>query len=90
MKPTVGVIGLGIMGGAMAEALLKAGYKVCGYDVRPEACRRLKRAGGRPLASGAAVARGCGRADHFAGHGARARRGGGGARGGKSRRASRS
>ena len=59
MKPVVGVIGLGIMGGAMAEALLAAGYKVCGFDLKPEACKRLKRAGGKPLASGAAVARSC-------------------------------
>ena len=56
MKPTVGVIGLGIMGGAMAEALLAAGFKVCGYDPSPAAARRLKRAGGRPLASSRAVA----------------------------------
>ena len=57
MKPVVGVIGLGIMGGAMAEALLAAGYRVCGYDIRPQPRQRLKRAGGRPLASAAAVAR---------------------------------
>ena len=57
MKPAVGVIGLGIMGGAMAEVLCAAGYKVCGYDPAPGARRRLKRAGGTPLASAAAVAR---------------------------------
>ena len=55
-KPTIGVIGLGIMGGAMAEALLVSGYTVVGYDVRPEARQRLKRAGGKPLASSTAVA----------------------------------
>ena len=55
-KPTVGVIGLGIMGGAMAEALLASGYTVVGYDVRPEARQRLKRAGGKPLTSSTAVA----------------------------------
>jgi len=53
---TVGVIGLGIMGGAMAQALLAAGRDVCGYDVRAPARRRLKKAGGRLLASSAAVA----------------------------------
>jgi 3-hydroxyisobutyrate dehydrogenase-like beta-hydroxyacid dehydrogenase len=57
MKPRVGVIGLGIMGGAMAEVLCNAGYAVCGYDPQPAARRRLKSAGGRPLASAAAVAR---------------------------------
>ena len=55
--PVIGVIGLGIMGGAMAEVLLAQGYKVTGYDVVPSARRRLARAGGRPLASAAAVAR---------------------------------
>ena len=57
MKPTLGVIGLGIMGGAMAEALLADGYRVVGYDVRAQPRQRLKKAGGRPLASSAAVAR---------------------------------
>ncbi|MDH3287571.1 MAG: NAD(P)-dependent oxidoreductase [Betaproteobacteria bacterium] len=55
--PVIGVIGLGIMGGAMAEALLEKGYKVVGHDIVPAARRRLGKAGGRPLASGAAVAR---------------------------------
>jgi 3-hydroxyisobutyrate dehydrogenase-like beta-hydroxyacid dehydrogenase len=47
------------MGGAMAEALIDAGYKVCGYDVKAGSCSRLKRAGGSALASSAAVARAC-------------------------------
>lgn len=54
--PRVGVIGLGIMGGAMAEALLARGHPVVGYDVAPAARRRLKRAGGLPLYSSGAVA----------------------------------
>ena len=53
---TVGVIGLGIMGGAMAEALCVAGYKVVGYDPVAAARARLKKAGGRALASATAVA----------------------------------
>ena len=56
MNRSLGVIGLGIMGGAMAEALLAAGFPVCGYDPVPAACRRLERAGGRPFASSTAVA----------------------------------
>jgi L-threonate 2-dehydrogenase len=40
----------------MAEALVGAGFAVCGYDPAPAASRRLKRAGGAPLASSAAVA----------------------------------
>ncbi len=56
MKPHIGIIGLGIMGGAMAESLIAAGYHVCGYDIRPVARRRLKKVGGRAISSSAAVA----------------------------------
>ena len=56
MKPVVGVIGLGIMGSAMAGALIEAGYRVVGTDVRTAARTRLKRAGGQALGSSAAVA----------------------------------
>ena len=56
MKPTVGVIGLGIMGGAMAEALLANGYEVIGYDPAPKARQRLRKAGGHPSTSSTAVA----------------------------------
>ena len=57
MQTTVGVIGLGIMGGAMATNLLAAGFKVIGYDLAPAARRTLKRAGGVAARSGADVAR---------------------------------
>ncbi len=40
----------------MAEALLKAGHAVPGYDPAPRARARLKKAGGKPLASATAVA----------------------------------
>ncbi len=53
---TIGVVGLGIMGGMMAEALCAAGYKVVGYDPAAAARVRLKKAGGRALASATAVA----------------------------------
>jgi 3-hydroxyisobutyrate dehydrogenase-like beta-hydroxyacid dehydrogenase len=56
MKPVMGVIGLGIMGGAMAEVLLEAGYQVSGFDPKPAALRRLKKAGGTVLSSAVAVA----------------------------------
>ena len=45
------MVGLGIMGGAMAEAFLAAGYTVYGYDPVTAAAQRLKRAGGKPLDS---------------------------------------
>jgi 3-hydroxyisobutyrate dehydrogenase-like beta-hydroxyacid dehydrogenase len=55
-NPTVGVIGLGNMGGAMAANLVKNGYPVVGYDTMPTRRQALKTAGGKPLASVAAVA----------------------------------
>ena len=55
MRNVIGIVGLGIMGGAMADALLANGYRVVGYDVLPGARRRLGKAGGRPLKSIAAV-----------------------------------
>ncbi|PUE63029.1 hypothetical protein B9Z45_01370 [Limnohabitans sp. 2KL-17] len=54
--PRVGILGLGIMGGTMAEALLKQGYTVCGFDIDTKAKARLKRAGGLSLSSAADVA----------------------------------
>ncbi|OYU13528.1 MAG: hypothetical protein CFE38_00440 [Comamonadaceae bacterium PBBC1] len=54
--PRVGVVGLGIMGGTMAEALLQQGYTVCGCDIDAKALARLKRAGGQCLGSAADVA----------------------------------
>jgi putative dehydrogenase len=56
-KPTVGVIGLGMMGGAMSANLVKNGYPVVGYDTVPARRTALKTAGGKPLASIAAVAK---------------------------------
>jgi 3-hydroxyisobutyrate dehydrogenase-like beta-hydroxyacid dehydrogenase len=44
-KGTVGVIGLGIMGGAFAKNLVKAGWHVIGYDTNAARRRDAKRAG---------------------------------------------
>lgn len=44
---TVGVIGLGAMGGSVAARLAKAGVSVHGYDISPAAVQRLMEAGGR-------------------------------------------
>jgi len=57
-EPSVGVIGLGIMGTVMAQELINAGYRVTGYDIDPAARLRLKKLGGRPLGSTAEVATG--------------------------------
>ena len=47
----VGVVGLGIMGSAMAASLLRSGFKVHGYDVLAERRAALKKAGGFPCKS---------------------------------------
>ncbi len=52
----IGIIGLGIMGGVMAQELLKAGSTVLGFDIQKAAQQRLKKMGGQPLGSVAAVA----------------------------------
>jgi putative dehydrogenase len=49
--PAVGVIGLGIMGGAMSANLVKAGFAVQGFDIAASRRAALKRAGGRPATS---------------------------------------
>jgi 3-hydroxyisobutyrate dehydrogenase-like beta-hydroxyacid dehydrogenase len=36
-QPAVGIVGLGLVGQALASRLLAAGFKVIGYDLRPEA-----------------------------------------------------
>ena len=51
MTQTIAFIGLGAMGGAMAETLIKKQFRVTGYDMRPEAVARLEAAGGRGAAS---------------------------------------
>ena len=51
-KGTVGVIGLGIMGGAFAKNLARAGWRVVGYDISA-ARRREARAAGVEIASSA-------------------------------------
>lgn len=44
----VGIIGIGLVGTAIAERLLAAGYQVLGYDVRTEQMQVLERLGGKP------------------------------------------
>jgi len=53
---TVGVIGLGIMGSAMAANLVKAGFEVFGYDPVAASRQRLKKAGGHACKSTGEVA----------------------------------
>jgi 3-hydroxyisobutyrate dehydrogenase-like beta-hydroxyacid dehydrogenase len=55
-KGTVGVVGLGIMGGAFAKNLARAGWRVVGYDISAARRREAARAGVAIAASAAAVA----------------------------------
>jgi 3-hydroxyisobutyrate dehydrogenase-like beta-hydroxyacid dehydrogenase len=55
-KGTVGVIGLGIMGGAFAKNLVIAGWHVVGFDTNPARRREAKRAGVEIAANAAEVA----------------------------------
>ena len=45
-----GLLGIGLLGTALAERLMRAGYSVHGYDVSPEARRKFTEAGGQPAA----------------------------------------
>ena len=44
-KGKVGIVGLGIMGGAFARNLVTAGWRVVGYDIDANRCRTTARAG---------------------------------------------
>lgn len=50
MSETVGFIGLGVLGSAMAGNLVKSGFRVVGHDIDPEKEAALKREGGEVAA----------------------------------------
>jgi 2-hydroxy-3-oxopropionate reductase len=52
---TIGIVGLGIMGGPMAANLLNAGHTVIGYDTQAAALEKLSAAGGKTAESVAAT-----------------------------------
>lgn len=54
---TVGLVGLGLLGHAVAGRLLAAGHPVVGYDVLPDRVQALVAQGGQPAVSAAAVAK---------------------------------
>jgi putative dehydrogenase len=56
MHGTIGVIGLGIMGGAFARHLVAARWEVVGCDVAPLRCEEAHAAGVKVVADAAAVA----------------------------------
>jgi len=55
-KEAIGVIGLGTMGSAMSANLVQAGFRVHGFDVLAAQREELKKSGGMPATSTAAVA----------------------------------
>jgi L-threonate 2-dehydrogenase len=56
MTTTVGVVGLGLLGHAVASRLLAGGHQVVGHDVLPEKARALEALGGKAAPSAEAVA----------------------------------
>ena len=54
---TVGLVGLGLLGHAVASRLRAAGHPVVGYDIAPACLERLAELGGTPAGSAANVAR---------------------------------
>jgi 2-hydroxy-3-oxopropionate reductase len=58
-KPTIGFIGIGIMGFPMAKNLLKAGYPLISYDLNQEALNDLTKEGAERGESCAQVAKNC-------------------------------
>jgi L-threonate 2-dehydrogenase len=57
MANAVGIVGMGTMGGAFAENLLHAGWRVAGFDIDPARRRLMARAGVEVAPDAAAVAR---------------------------------
>lgn len=57
MSGTVGLIGIGLMGTALARRLIDAGYQVVGFDVDAARRKGLAEMGGAPVDSVAEVAR---------------------------------
>ncbi len=55
----IGMVGLGLMGSALAERFLKGRFVVLGFDRRPTCRHRLKTPGGMPVDRAAKVASTC-------------------------------
>ena len=58
MDKTVGIVGLGIMGSAIARNLVERGWRVIGFDVNAARCAELARAGATIADDTGEVARG--------------------------------
>ncbi len=60
-RRTLGLIGVGLLGSALAERFLAAGWEVVGYDKEASRRDRLRELGGRPATSVAQAVQGCSR-----------------------------
>ena len=58
MSGPIALIGMGLLGSALAESLIKAGFTVRGYDTAPDRMREHAERGGSPASSPADAARG--------------------------------
>jgi 3-hydroxyisobutyrate dehydrogenase-like beta-hydroxyacid dehydrogenase len=56
---SIGIIGLGQIGGGIAPNLVRAGYSVTGYDLKPDAVQRLVDVGGQAAESGEEIVDRC-------------------------------
>jgi len=57
---TVGLVGLGLLGEALAKRLLQGGYQVIGFDIDHTKLDKLVSLGGAPAASASSLAMSCG------------------------------
>lgn len=58
-EKTLGLIGVGLLGSALAERALAAGFTVIGYDIAAECRSQLQKLGGTAASSAAEVAERC-------------------------------
>ncbi len=61
MSETIGLIGAGLLGAALADRLLAAGFGVLGFDIDPDRRQALEAAGGKAAGRAADVASACSR-----------------------------
>jgi len=58
-RETIGLIGVGLLGSAIAARLLEQGFRVLGYDCNPRQCESLAADGGRAASSAVEVIQEC-------------------------------
>lgn len=56
MKDKIGIVGLGLVGKAIAELLLAGDFDIIGFDIDPARCQKLNELGGNAVGSPAQVA----------------------------------